>query len=254
MKTKSILSIPQPKVNARIRLVCFPYAGGNTSLFFPWLNQMPEDVEIAILQLPGRGLRFTDPLFDSMDAIVEDVCLALEELSPMKLIFFGHSMGARIAYEVIFRLHHQCKPLPIHFFASASPAPCVKYKKAFSHNLPDAAFIAHLGTLNGTPKEVLADTQLMELLLPVLRADFKIVETYLNTTQLTLPTTVTGFAGKLDDIDIADIEPWFSLFKKNKGIVWFDGGHFFINENRDDVITSLKDEIINHLKSFDELR
>ncbi|OZY86385.1 hypothetical protein CBP51_04990 [Cellvibrio mixtus] len=245
MNIHSILYIPQPKANAPIRLVCFPYAGGGASLFFPWLNLMPEKVEVAIIQLPGRGTRFSESPYESMDDIVECIYRALKELPSKELIFFGHSMGARIAYEITLRIYHRKEQLPVHFIASGSPAPCVRSKKPPCHNLPTEEFIKHLGTLNGTPKEVLSDPQLMELLLPALRADFKIAEGYLNTTRITIPTTITLFSGRLDDINTEELEPWFLLFQYNRDIVWFEGGHFFINENHSELISALKKEIMN---------
>lgn len=249
MVSQSLIYCPLPKVNAKIRLVCFPYAGGSASIYFSWMNKFPDDVELAFIQMPGRGMRFGQPLYQSIDQLVDDVVNELTALPPKDLFFYGHSMGARVAYEVTLSLLRKKRHLPIHVVVAGSIAPCVTGKIKRSYNLPDAEFIQHLTEIKGTPQEIISNSELMELVLPALRADFKIVETYFNDSAVVIPTRISVFSGKQDDIDEIELKPWFTLFDVNDGITWFDGGHFFIKENSDELIAVLNRKIKSHLHS-----
>ncbi len=245
---QSLIYCPEPKPNAPIRLVCFPYAGGSASIYMPWVNQLSKDVELSLIQLPGRGSRFGEPPYDTIKTLSEDVVDELSKLRRKDMIFYGHSMGARVAYEVTLMLHKKGDSLPIHVIAAGSTAPAVSRKAKNSYLLPDDEFLTHLMELKGTPDEVLSNRDLMELLLPALRADFKIVETYINNSSVVIPTKISVFAGKQDTtVELAVLEPWFDVFQESGGISWFDGGHFFINENGADVIAALKNKIQSSL-------
>jgi medium-chain acyl-[acyl-carrier-protein] hydrolase len=243
MDKQSLIYIPRKKAGARFRLFCFPYAGGSSSIYSSWVNNIHADVELALIQLPGRGLRFGEAPYQTMDALVSHIFIALNKLSPKQSIFYGHSMGARVAYEVALMLYLNQLCLPVYMIASASSAPSVERRVAMSYNLPDPEFINHLRALKGTPEEVLLNDDLMELMLPTLRADFKILETYRIKNRCALPTKIRVFAGKSDDISMADLDAWPSLFESNAGIYWFDGGHFFINENNAEVLRVVNREI-----------
>lgn len=244
-----LIYIPRPSANAKIRLVCFPYAGGGSAIYTPWIDKLPQEVELALIQLPGRGARFGQQPYQTINTMVEDVVEELGKLPPKNLFFYGHSMGARVAYEVTLMLHREKCPLPIHIVAAGSMAPRIPRKAKNSYNLTDNEFIEHLMELKGTPEEVLANRDLMELLLPTLRADFKIVETYINNSTVVIPTKLSVFAGKQDlTVELAELEPWFDVFQENDGISWFAGGHFFINENSHDVLTVLSKKVESYLR------
>jgi medium-chain acyl-[acyl-carrier-protein] hydrolase len=248
MSANSIIYIPAEKPNARFRLICFPYAGGSSLTYIPWVKNLHPDVELVLIQLPGRGVRFSEAPFESMDVMVKSIYLALTTLTAKPFIFFGHSMGARVAYELALQLFMDRKRLPSHFIVSGSPAPFIERKEELTHDLPDESFIHHIRELKGTPEEVLQNDELMQLLLPVLRADFKIVETYCNSSIQEIPTKVSVFAGKKDDIDLKDMESWLVLFESNTGVYWFDGDHFFIDEFSEEVLLEIN-QIIKHYLS-----
>lgn len=127
-------------------------------------------------------------------------------------------------------------------------APGISRKNKNSYHLPDNEFIEHLMELKGTPVEVLLNRDLMELLLPTLRADFEIVETYVNSSTLVLPAKISVFAGRQDTIvELAELDPWFDVFQTNDGISWFNGGHFFINENSADVLAAVNKKFESYL-------
>jgi medium-chain acyl-[acyl-carrier-protein] hydrolase len=227
-----LLHIPNPRPTARIRIVCFPYAGGNVSTFLSWQHLLSPDLELVVVQLPGRGVRFSEPVYDSMDELVGDLFFSIEKLMDKPFIFFGHSMGARVAYEVSLMLYKYQRAIPMHFFASGSAGPQVQYpQRDIIHQLPEKAFIARLAAMNGTSSELLCNEEIMSLLMPALRADFKIIETYTSEAKVILPCWVTVLSGDDDDIQSEHLEAWFKLFEHNSGIHMMRGDHFFIDKN-----------------------
>lgn len=247
MNRQSLIFIPQVKPNARFRLVCFPYAGGSALTYNQWAKKLHSNVELALIQLPGRSSRFSEKPYETMSDLVKDIFISLNGLTKKKLVFFGHSMGARVAYELTLLLKLHTYNLPISIIVSGSVAPGVKRTKEPSFMLPDEEFISHLRELNGTPEEILKNDEIMHLLLPAIRADFKIFETYHNRSIGAVSTQISIFSGKKDNLELSDLEAWLPLFTSNTGIHWFDGGHFFVEENRDEVIDKVN-EILGKLQ------
>lgn len=230
MSNQLLFHTPVNNSAAQIRLVCFAYAGGSSTLFMPWLKYLPEQVELVLCQLPGRGARLCDEPYDQMEPLVQDLTQALQIYNDKPLVFFGHSLGAKIAYEVCCALREKKLPLPVNLVASASAAPFHARRRTPIHHLPSAEFIAALGKLNGTPAAALSNPELMELYLPALRADFKVVETYINTSREVLNTRLTLMGGVLDEtVSPAELADWNKLFTETTAIRWFQGDHFFIN-------------------------
>jgi medium-chain acyl-[acyl-carrier-protein] hydrolase len=232
----SLIFTPKPKPNALVRLVCFSYAGGSSATYITWHNDLDPNIELAVVQLPGRGAKLSEPPYQTMSEMVTALFLALEKLSNKPFIFYGHSMGARVAYELTLMLRRFRYRLPIHFIASGSIAPCVERTKEPTYHLPDNEFIMKVGELNGSPPEVLANKEIMQLILPALRADFKIIETYHNNSKCIIPTKVSVIAGDQENIEIADVEAWFALFEARTEIHWVNGCHFFVEKSKVDVL------------------
>ncbi|MES2826395.1 MAG: alpha/beta fold hydrolase [Pseudomonadota bacterium] len=247
MNNLSLIYIPKIKPTAHVRLICFSYAGGNASTYMSWQNYLDPDVELAVVQLPGRGIRLTETPLQTMTELVKAIFLALEKLSPKPFIFYGHSMGARVAYELTLMLGYLQRRLPIHFIASGSVAPCIERTKENTYHLPDEDFIKKIGELNGSSTEVLANNEIMQMLLPALRADFKIIETYCNKSQVIIPTKISVLAGDEEEVEPADVEAWLKLFASNTGIHWISGDHFFVDKNRSDVLQVLNNLLEEHL-------
>jgi medium-chain acyl-[acyl-carrier-protein] hydrolase len=247
MPHASLIHIPISKPNASLRLICFPYAGGNSMTYIKWLDNLSTKVELALVQLPGRGVRSAEPPYQTMEEVVRALFLELGNLSNKPTIFYGHSMGARVAYELTLMLLRFQYKLPIHFIASGSIAPSVSRKKEYTYNLPDDDFIKKIAELNGSQDEVLAHKEIMQLLMPALRADFKIIETYCNKSKAVIPTKISVLAGTEEDTEHPDIEAWFNLFQSNTGIHWISGDHFFVDKNKPDLLKTVNNLIADDL-------
>ncbi|MFF1630099.1 thioesterase II family protein [Streptomyces sp. NPDC058272] len=180
----------------RLRLVCLPHAGGNAQLFHGWSLRLPGDVEVLAVRYPGRQERMTEPCAESMDELAGSVAGALAGYRDVPLALFGHSMGAAVAYEVAARLE-ETGPGPVHAFLSARNAPH-RAPRSSLHRAADDVLLAsvrRLGTLGGDPYGV---PELRELLLPVLRSDYRLIETYAPERPPRLRAPITAYVGAAD--------------------------------------------------------
>ncbi|MFK3863718.1 thioesterase II family protein [Pseudoalteromonas rhizosphaerae] len=237
------LYIPKPNVNAHVKLICFPYAGGSTRSFSNWVKILPDYVELIMIAMPGRGSRFSEASADCMDTLTDTL---LNELSPhlsRETIFFGHSLGARVAFEVYRKLKKSGVQGPCHFIASGSANPGKDRSAENTHSLSDTDFIKKLRNLNGTPPEVLENEELMTLFIPVLRADFKLADTYCYNGSEQLPCNVTVFMGLDDEISEQEQLAWQHFFSGQLTFKKFNGDHFFIDSHNEIVGNAVCDLI-----------
>jgi medium-chain acyl-[acyl-carrier-protein] hydrolase len=192
----------KPNPQAALRLLCFPYAGGTASVFRAWHLALPE-VEVYGIQLPGRANRFLEPAFTRAPDLVEVLAPALEGLFDKPFVFFGHSMGAIISFELARWLRCHGKPLPRRLFVSGRRAPQTPDAVPPRYLLNDVDFITSLSELNGIPDEVMNNPELVRLALPALRADVELSETYEYREEPPLECPITAFGG-VDDNEV----PW----------------------------------------------
>lgn len=228
----------------RRRLFCLPFAGGGASSYRGWRAELPADLELCALQLPGREARFGEPLLTDMDAMVEGTLQAILPLRDLPFAFFGHSMGAVIAYETARRLAAMGGPQPELLAVSGRSAPFLEARVPPMHGLSDADFIEGLRRLEGTPAEVLENAELMELVLPVLRADFRAIETYRWREGPPLQARLLVLGGETDpDTDPSSLRAWAEVTRSGSRCELFPGGHFFLNTQRERLLALLREEL-----------
>jgi len=223
---------------ARLRLFCFPYAGAGASIYRLWHTGLSPNIEVCALQLPGRETRLNEAPLTRMDDVVAGVLTALRPMLDRPFAFFGHSMGALLACETVRALQHADAALPRLLVLSARRAPTIPDTEPPTHTLEHDAFIAEMDRrYGGIPREVLAHRELMELLVPALRADMQVMETHRpDTTQrLRVPVHVVG--GDDDHrIRREQLEAWRDLCASEFRLGMFAGDHFFINSLRSEVL------------------
>ena len=241
------LTRPRPNPQARLRLFCFPYAGGNVHAFRKWPQQLPPGVEVLAAQLPGRGARMREQPYTSVTALVEELGVAVRPLLDRPFAFFGHSMGAIIAFELARLLRGEGGAAPAHLFVSGRRAPQIPDADPPTYNLPDAEFIEEVRRLNGTPPEVLEHPELMGLMLPLLRADFQVVDTYRYADGPPLGCPISAFGG-LQDFDVTreQLEAWRE--QTTSGFVrrMFDGDHFFLHRAEPVLLATIARDLHQH--------
>lgn len=227
----------------RVRLFVFPHAGSGVAAYRPWARDLPADVQLALVQLPGREARIQEPPARRMGALVEALVPALLPHLDVPFAFFGHSMGAHVAFETARALRTHGRQ-PAHLFASGNRAPHLPFPRPRIHHLPDARVQEELVRLGGTPPAVLADPSLMALLLPIFRADLELCETYAcePSPPLACPMTVLGGA-RDPDVPVEALEAWRRHTTGPFALRVFEGGHFFLQEDRRAVLETVVDAL-----------
>jgi medium-chain acyl-[acyl-carrier-protein] hydrolase len=218
---------PNPK--ARVRLFCFPYGGGGDSIFRSWQNVLPDTIEVCPLQLPGRGSRITEPSFTELRPLVRAAGQAIAPYLDKPFAFFGHSMGALVGFELARHLRRDYGSQPVRLFVSGRCSPQT-FIEPFSPDLPDSEFLKVLRRSDGTPEEVLENSELMELLLPAVRADYVVCKSYGYTLEPPFGFPITVFGG-LDDRGVTRdcIEGWREHTTGSFIMRMLPGNHFFLN-------------------------
>jgi medium-chain acyl-[acyl-carrier-protein] hydrolase len=226
--------VPNPVPAASGRLFCFSYAGGNASAYRDWYKSLPPDIEVCNVQLPGRGSRFKESSYTSLNALLDGLEQAIEPYLDKRFSFFGHSMGAHVAFELARRLRHHGKNSPTCLFVSARKAPQVAPRSRPIHRLPEAEFREEIERLNGTPREALENPELMDIISPILRADCQAVETWEYSPSEPLDIPVVALGGAQDaHVSIEDLEKWSQVTKGPFEIQLFSGDHFYIHQATD---------------------
>jgi medium-chain acyl-[acyl-carrier-protein] hydrolase len=225
-----------------------PYAGGGAALYRTWASGLPSAIDVCPVELPGRGARMGEPLIADMTAMAEHLAAAIGELpGNLPLALFGHSMGARVAFEVARHLDGRVG----HLFVSGSPAPGMRRNLSFvdprpTAELDDDEFRQRLRELGGTPRQVLDHDELMAQVLPIVRADFILIEGYRADPDARLSCPITAFAGT-DDPGASASDPamvgWRQRTTGNSRIVGVDAGHFFLDSHRTELLREVAHDL-----------
>ena len=229
-KNKWVKEFPKPGA-ATLRLICFPYAGGSAQVFKDWGKLLPASIELCAVQYPGRGSRFTEPAITDMGEMLDAIEANLGSYLNKPFAFYGHSLGAGLAFELTRRLEKKGVQ-PKCLIVSGRNAPHVETEHEEVHTLPDAEFQAKLAEMNGTPQEVLAHPELMELMLPLLRADFTLAETGDFDTETMINCPMRAYGGLTDeDVPLKGIEGW-GKYSNNFKHHMLPGDHFFLADDQ----------------------
>ena len=242
---------PRIKPDEETRLFLFPYAGGGPASFSKWSAELPDNIEIWIAHYPGRGSRHAEPPITSLTELVDGLIQAIQPLLDKPFAFFGHSLGGLIAFELTRRLRQRNLPQPGILFVSACGSPHIPDPHPPIHRSPEPEFLKSLQQLNGIPSELLHQPDVMELVLPILRADFQAMENYEYISDAPLDCYISAFAG-LNDRRLSQegLEGWALHTRAGFKTQYFPGDHFFINTARESVIASVIRELeISHARN-----
>ena len=225
-----------PRPAAEVRAFCFSFAGGGAAAYRPWALSLPDTVEVFAVQLPGRENRLREPPMHRMPDLLSALVPALMPHLDRPFAFWGHSMGALVAYEAACSLQQRGAPKPARLMLSARRPPQLPDRDPPMHGLDDAAFVAEIQRrYNGIPPEVLLYPELLELLLPALRADMAVIESHQAATAARAHPKFDGpisvFGGH-DDLRAPrhELEGWQAHTNEPIVMRQFPGGHFYFNE------------------------
>lgn len=245
--------LPQPNDRSRLRLFCFPYAGGGASLFRRWSQFFPSEVEVRAVQLPGREERASDPLIRDLDYLLLVLFDEFKSHLDKPFLLFGHSLGALIAYRLTTIFQQRQLPLPAYLIVSGARAPHLPLTRTTPiSQLSDSEFIQELRDLNGIPKPILQDEEVLSYYLPLLRADFALSERSRSRMAAArkLECSVLALGGVEDtDAPKKDIEAWQEQTTREFNVKLFSGDHFFIHSSQDQVLLYLNSIVSQVLRS-----
>ncbi|BAY84424.1 putative thioesterase [Calothrix parasitica NIES-267] len=248
----SWINFPKSNPKAKLRLFCFHYAGGGASSFRSWIDKLPSEVEVCLIELPGRGMRMMEPPFTQLQLLIDALEKALLPSFDRPFIFFGHSMGALVSFELTQTIFTNHKLLPLHLYVSGQRAPHIPDPDPPIHHLPEALFLKELRRYNGTPEEVLNNSELMQLLLPTLRADFAVLENYVYTPSPPLNCPITAFGGLEDwKANYEQLRSWETQTNSTFSIQLFPGDHFFIYSSESKLLQYLGRELNQIARKID---
>ncbi len=231
-----------------LRLFCFPYAGGGAAVYRLWPGAMPPGVELCRIQLPGRESRLRERPYERLTELVGALSTIIRPLLDVPFAFFGHSMGALVSFELARAVRREYGLTADHLFASAWRAPQLPLGTAL-HRLPEAEFVEKLqARFSGIPEGVLQDREILEMVLPALRSDLAICETYRYTIDQPFDCPISVFGG-LDDhwVNASELAGWAVHTSRSMDVNMLPGDHFFINDERQCVANSVAKILANRM-------
>lgn len=244
MSTSSSWLVRRAGIVRPFRLYCFAYAGGHAGVFAPWQQELYPHIEVVGVQAPGRGTRIRERPMTSWSEIVREAAHAIANDGSECFAFFGHSLGALLAFEVLRNLVHRGLAAPARLFVSGCEAPRHRVRGKSLHTLPDDQLIEEIRRFNGTPPEVLASAELMQLVLPMLRADFTLAHEYMYREEEPLAVPITIFGGELDSYcNRARTEQWAQETSGGASMHWINGDHFFIRTHQQQLMSHLRHQL-----------
>ncbi len=227
----------------KIKLFCFPYAGGSAIIYSKWKQYFDPSIELRPIELAGRGKRINEPLYNDIGDAVEDVFnIVKNEINGHPYSIFGHSMGGMISYLLSQKLRENKFPDAMHIFFSGWSAPhVIRPDEKKYHLLEGEEFKKEVINLGGTPREFFEHPELLKIFLPLLKNDFKLSETDIKGEINPFDCNITVFLGKDDDFNSEQCDGWKKHTKKLCNIHYFEGGHFFLHDNTEKIV-----KLINH--------
>lgn len=241
-----VAPFPESRAPDRVVLFCVPYAGGGASVFRQWQDMLPEHIQLCRLQLPGRENRVRETARTDLPSLIKECVTAiLPCLENAEFAFYGHSMGTRVILEMAREIRRRTGREPSHlFFAACNPPHLPEPPPA--HVLPDEDFMKVLRNLGGTPQEVLDDTELMNLFLPLLRADYALKERYSYYEEAPFSCAVTALSGRSDPETTREaMEEWRAYGALFSHVI-FDGGHFFLRSHQGELLQHIGESLRRH--------
>jgi medium-chain acyl-[acyl-carrier-protein] hydrolase len=243
------LTCSTSKADAALRLFVFPYAGAGTAVFRGWDSALSAQVEMNVIRLPGRETRLRETPFTAMPPLITALADALLSALDKPFLFYGHSMGGLVAFELTRELRRRGLPTPLHLLVSARRAPQLADPDLPLHALSDAAFVKEMQRrYDGIPAAILNSPDLLALFVPALKADFAVIETYAYQPAAPFDLPITAFGGTHDHVLRAgDLEGWAEQTTGAFAMQKFVGGHFFIQSQQTAFLSAVNRVITRYL-------
>ncbi len=230
-----------------LRLFCLPYSGASAMAYSRWRRSMPDWLQVRPLELPGRGMRMDEPLQSDIRRLAAQLADEISAELDRPYALFGHSLGGLLAFELAHALHERGLPAPLALFASATAGPSRRDVSEYAVAKTDEQLIERLRELKGTGEEVLANAELMQMMLPILRADFLLCGSFSYGQRAPLPMPIHVFGGKQDSVRAEQLLDWQTDTSSKFSLDLFEGHHFFLVQQEQPLLRCLRRYAEAHL-------
>lgn len=235
--------------DTKIKLYCIPYAGASQNAYFAWKKKFSTSIEQITFELSGKGARFNEPLYFTINDAVEDLFkLFWQQAEGEDYAIYGHSMGSILAYELVKKIENAGLKSPVHLFVSGMCAPNMNQREKYIHRLTERELFAELRKFGGTDEAFFHSQELSRVFIPILRNDLRLTETYHDLKEIKIKCPITVFEGGDDSFKAEQVEAWKKYTNEICNIIYFEGGHFFIHK----YIEELTEYINQKLKQYIE--
>lgn len=233
------------KKSPRFRLFCFPFAGAGASVYSTWRHLFDREVEVVSVLLPGREERLREPAFDRVEPLLQELEVALRDYLDLPYAFYGHSMGAHVAFYLTRRFRERRLRPPVHLFVGACRAPQLKSRYPMLAQLPPDEFLREIGKrYNGIPPLILQNSEMLRVLLPTLRADFSVFEQTCYVDESPLESPISAYRGNADDVvSREEMEAWAAQTCGRFRYIEIPGTHFFLRSSPGSLVQLLTSEL-----------
>lgn len=228
---------------ARLRLFCFPYAGGGAGVFRNWQRLMPAGLAVVPARLPGRESRADERPIGEIGELIEAVAEAIEPLLDQPFAFFGHSMGAMVSFELARALRRRKLPMPGALLVAGARAPQLRKQRIVGPEPSDEEFLREIRRLEGVPQEILENEELLRHVLPALKADSRLGRRYVYEDEPPLEIPIRAYAGTGDArLPREVIEAWKEQTTVSFALREFPGGHFFLHTAEAELVQAVLED------------
>ncbi|MFJ4371353.1 thioesterase II family protein [Pseudomonas japonica] len=230
-----------------LTLFCLPYSGASATCYSPWKHKLPSWLKLRPLELPGRGMRMDEPLHTDIvqlaHLLAEEIAVELDR--PFAL--FGHSLGGLLAFELAHALRDRGLPAPLALFTSATAGPARRDVSEYAIAKSDAELVARLRELGGTSESVIENEELLELILPILRADFLLCGSFAYGQREPLAVPIHVFGGKRDTVRVEELLDWQEETSTGFSLDMFEGHHFYLVDEQARLLRQVRRYADQHL-------
>lgn len=236
-----------------MKLFCLPYAGGGASAFRPMQQWLPKSIQLQSLNLPGREARYSEPLENNLTALMFDLARQLADDIDQPYAIYGHSMGSVLGFELIRHIRRNRLPLPVHFFAAARGAPALSGEYRRLSLLDDDKFLASVQAFGGLPDKLISNVEIRNLIIPILRSDFWLLDNYQYLDDEPLHVPITSLHGKSDlTVQLSWVQAWRYETTGEYQHHTIPGNHFFLNDGESGVGDIIANTLKKYIKCLDK--
>lgn len=238
-KSPWISSIRNDDVN--YRLFCFPFAGAGSNVYRSWISDLSPEIDVCPIQLPGRENRMNEKAIDNVHDMASQIATEIEPYTDVPFAFFGHCIGALIAYELVVTMQKLNMNTPDHIYLSAFRSPEYTNPNRELYQLDDAEFKSEIKEYGGFSDYILNNDEIMKTIMPMLRADFALHENYRYPGNESVECPISLLCGDQDHIVKKEhMQNWSNVSNHDVNLTMISGGHFFINERKEDILNLIR--------------